>query len=126
MRSRFRLGRGRHASPSIVDANAAENCILLVGLQASSAISVADAQTKQAVLAPRLSASSRVDWFPADAPEILKAHLGEHVVTLRMRMVKSDPARPVVDDVLVQEALNNQGLSVGKRPSVNAPAGAKP
>jgi hypothetical protein len=116
------------ARVAVVDATAGENCILLVGLQTAvtSAISIQHAQTKLAALAPRLSAASRVDWFPADAPEVLKARLGERVVTLRMSMVKSDPAKPVVNDVLVQEALDNQGLTVGMRPSVNGPAGAKP
>jgi hypothetical protein len=112
---------------AILDANAGENCILLVGLQTSgaSAVSSQDAQTKLVALAPALSAASRVDWFPADAPEVLQTRLAEHVVLRRMSLVKSDPAKPVVDNVLAQDALDNQGLAVGTRPSVNGPAGAK-
>jgi hypothetical protein len=111
-----------------VDANAGENCTLLVGLRTSVAatVSVQDAQIKLAALAPRLSAASRVDWFPADAPEVLRSRLGERVVTLRMSMVNSDPAKAVINEDLVQGALNNQGLTLGTRPSLNGPAGAKP
>jgi hypothetical protein len=113
---------------AVVDANAGENCTLLVGLRTSVAatVSVQDAQIKLAALAPRLSAASRVDWFPADAPEVLRSRLGERVVTLRMSMVNSDPAKAVINEDLVQGALNNQGLTLGTRPSLNGPAGAKP
>jgi hypothetical protein len=112
----------------IVDAKAGENCILLVGLQTSNglAISSQDAQARLAALAPRLSAASRVEWFPADAPDTLQTRLAERVVMLRMALVKSDPAKRVIDEGLVQDALDAQGLAVGARPSVSGPAGVRP
>lgn len=113
---------------NFIDANAAENCFLFVGLQpiGTSAISPQDAQAKLVALAPRLSALSRVDWFPADAPDVLQEKLAERVVTLRMELVKSDPAERVTDQALVQGALDDQGFAVGTRPTVSGPAGAKP
>ena len=113
---------------AVVDATAGDNCMLLVGLHAASGTTITpqDAQARLAALAPTLAAKSKVDWFPADAPDILQTKLAEHIVKLRMSLVSADRAERVVNAGLTKNALDKQGLAIETPPTVSATAGAKP
>jgi TIR domain-containing protein len=97
-------------------------CILLIGLHgAGGALSGPAAQARLTALVPLLAAQSRVDWFPVDAPEVLRVRLSEQLVKLRMSLIKGDAAERVLDAGLAESA-RLEGIAVNTQPIVNGPA----